>query len=90
MLKCYKIQFGIFHECPPNVGAFLDMAPCKFLCCVLHRFTHKLCPFELFFYYVFQLQCFHWLALQTVLCLYSDSFSLCLDLHVQIILPSIS
>ena len=22
--------------------------PCKFLCCVLHRFTHMLCRFELF------------------------------------------
>ena len=33
--------------------------PCKLLCCVLHRFTHTLCRFELFFL-IFRLQCFHW------------------------------
>ena len=47
-----------------------------------------LCQFELFFY-VFRLQCFHWpnilpLSQLFLLCLYSDSFSLCLVLHVQI------
>ena len=68
--------------------------PCKLLCCVLHRFTHMLCQFEPFFH-IFRLQCIHWPTMQPLsqlflLCLYSDSFSLCLVLHMQVTLPSIS
>ena len=65
--------------------------PCKLLCCVLHRFTHTcmLCRFELFF---LGYSAFTGLPLSQLflLCLYSDSFSLCLVLHVQVTLPSIS
>ena len=69
--------------------------PCKLLCCtqhnnshVLHRFTHMLCRFELFFLYL--LVTVLSLPYLFLLCLYSDSFSLCLVLHVQVTLPSIS
>ena len=82
-VSCHDYSHSFHHKT-------LLFSPCfkpfKLLCCVLHRFTHMLCQFELFFY-VFRLQCFHWpiilpLSQLFLLCLYSDSFSLCLVLYM--------
>ena len=66
-------------------------------CYVAHNITIYMCYIDSlicfvdlnFFFYIFRLQCFHW-PISILLCLYSDSFSLCLVLHVQVTLPSIS
>ena len=87
-VSCHDYSHSFHHK---TLFFSPSCKPCKLLCCVLHRFTHMLCRFELFF----GLQCFHWPNIQPLsqlflLCLYSDSFSLCLVLHVQVTLPSIS
>ena len=62
--------------------------PCKLFCCVLHRFTHMLCRFELLFLYLS-------VIVLSLAYLFLNYFcyvyiSLCLVLHVQVTLPSIS